>query len=168
MICIFTDGACSTNTRIGGWGFQVVECDTKKDEENVLYVSSGSATNTTNNEMELTALSNALNWVTNNAVNEAVQIFCDSAYIVNCFKEQWYKRWQSNGWLTADRQPVKHRELWEMILDKLGILHLDGPFYKLDVKINKVLAHNGIAGNEAADKLAVEAKERLATDKKDK
>ena len=162
MICIFTDGACSTKTRIGGWGFQVVDCEHNDD---VLDVRSGAATNTTNNEMELTALANALDWVNNHIINEPVQIFCDSAYIVNCFEEEWYKKWQNNGWMTADRKPVKHQELWRHILDTYNKLNLVDPFNALRISIVKVQAHSGCSGNEAADKAAVDAKNKLAQEK---
>lgn len=108
MICIFTDGACSSKSKIGGWGFQVIECN---GTEKPLIAFSGARADTTNNEMELTAFSEALNWVAISLLDEPITIYSDSAYIVNCFQDKWYEKWQKNGWKTANKTPVKHRKI---------------------------------------------------------
>ena len=55
VLKIYTDGACSGNPGPGGWAYVLVN----KIPSNC-KVNSGGKQETTNNEMELTALSNAL------------------------------------------------------------------------------------------------------------
>lgn len=119
ILRIFTDGACSGNQNqenIGGWGAVLEYGDAKKE----LF---GSEINTTNNRMEMTALLAALNAIKKPA--QTVEIFSDSAYLMECFREKWHEKWKLNGWKTTARKPVENKDLWEKLLQ-----HLDSHDYR--------------------------------------
>ena len=58
---------------------------------------------------------------------------------------EWMARWKRNGWRTADKQPVKNRDLWE---------RLDGALGSHQVSWHWVKGHAGHPENERADRLA--------------
>ncbi len=89
---------------------------------------SGSAVNTTNNRMELTALLEGLKAIKNRQY--PVAVFSDSAYIVNCFQQKWYLNWLKSGWLNSKKQPVENRDLWQQILNLVS-QHPKVDFYKV-------------------------------------
>jgi ribonuclease HI len=75
-----------------------------------------------------------------------VEIYTDSAYISNCMNQKWYEKWIKNGWKTANKKPVKNKELWMEILkyaDKINT-----------ITFHKVPGHSGVELNEKADELA--------------
>ncbi|MDD4251500.1 MAG: ribonuclease HI [Candidatus ainarchaeum sp.] len=144
MINAYTDGACSTKSKIGGWGVYI-------EDEITSYTLGGYKFETTNNEMELTAVVEFIKWYKNNLINEPVVIYSDSAYVVNCFIDKWYEKWLNNGWIASNKKPVKHKELWQVIID----------FLKLpQVSLKKVAGHSNSAGNERADEIAVDQRIR--------
>ena len=102
-VIIYTDGACSGNPGPGGWGAILMYKDARKE-------ISGGMKNTTNNIMEITAVIEALKCL---KVESNVQVYSDSAYTVNAFKQGWIYNWMKNGWKTANKEPVKNKELWE-------------------------------------------------------
>ena len=102
-VIICTDGACSGNPGPGGWGAILMYKDAKKE-------ISGGMKNTTNNIMEITAVVEALKCL---KVESDVQVYSDSAYTVNAFKQGWIYNWMKNGWRTANKEPVKNKELWQ-------------------------------------------------------
>ncbi len=107
---MYTDGACSGNQsdeNVGGWG-AVLEYGEHKKE---LF---GGQVNTTNNRMELTAVIEAFRAL--KAQNQTIQVFTDSSYVANCFREKWYVSWEKNNWRNASKKPVENRELWEELL----------------------------------------------------
>ena len=77
----------------------------------------GGEPNTTNNRMELTALIQGLSALTKK--NYDVFVFSDSAYLIDCLRKGWYKKWLSNGWLKSDKKPVENKGLWEKLLSYL-------------------------------------------------
>ena len=90
-IIIFCDGACSGNGKdenVGGWGAVLKYKDQLKE-------ICGGAAMTTNNIMELTAAIEALK--TLKSKDLMVDIYSDSAYVVNCFNNGWYHKWRING-----------------------------------------------------------------------
>lgn len=138
-IVIYCDGACSGNQsakNVGGWGVVM------KYKLHVKELSGGER-NTSNQRMELTACIKALGAVTSKG--KPIEIYSDSAYLVNCMNERWYERWQCNGWKNAKKQPVENKDLWLRLLDALD---------NLNVKFHKVEGHAGIELNERADELA--------------
>lgn len=102
-VIIYTDGACSGNPGPGGWGAILMYKDAKKE-------ISGGMKNTTNNIMEITAVVEALKCL---KVESDVQVYSDSAYTVNAFNQGWIYNWMKNGWRTANKEPVKNKELWQ-------------------------------------------------------
>ena len=111
VVFLYTDGACSGNqndTNIGGWGTILKYGDHEKE----LY---GGEANTTNNRMELTALLEGLKALKRPGLD--VEVFSDSSYVTNCFREGWYKGWRANGWRNSKKEPVENRDLWEEILN---------------------------------------------------
>ena len=76
-----------------------------------------------------------------------VQIFTDSKYVKSGITE-WIHNWKKNGWKTANKQPVKNKELW-IKLDNLSSKH--------DIKWKWIKGHSGHPENERADELANEA-----------
>ncbi len=135
MINIYTDGACSGNPGIGGWGAVILI-----PEKKPIHLFGGSE-NTTNNQMELIAAINALKYF------EKVQIinlYTDSQYVKYGI-ESWIKNWKKNGWKTASKKPVKNQDLWK---------NLDFQINKHEVSWHWVKGHAGNENNEMADHLA--------------
>lgn len=142
MLKIWTDGSCLGNPGPGGWAF--VATDGKNIAER-----SGGECDTTNNRMELTAVIRAISAARRH--NE-IEIHTDSQYVKNGM-QTWIKNWRKNNWRTADRKPVKNKELWIM-LDELAS----------QVKIHWVWVrgHNGNEMNERCDELARTAAEKIS------
>ena len=74
-----------------------------------------------------------------------VQLYTDSAYVMNCFRDRWWERWERSGWIGANRQPVANRDLWERLI---------GETRRHDVVWHKVRGHAGDPLNERVDRLA--------------
>ena len=96
-INVYTDGACSGNPGIGGWGAVILI-----DENDPINLNGGSI-NTTNNQMELTAAIEALKYFTERYI---INLHTDSKY-VNEGIESWIVNWKKNGWKTTSKKPVK-------------------------------------------------------------
>ena len=137
-VIIYTDGACSGNPGPGGWG-AVLLCDGTQKE------ISGAQPNTTNNIMEMTAVLEALKMLKYEC---DVEIYSDSAYVVNCFNQGWIYNWQKNNWKTANKGPVKNRELWEELYSLTK---------KHKVHFFKVKGHSDNELNNRCDYLATTA-----------
>ena len=106
-VTIYTDGACSGNPGPGGWGAILMYNENSKE-------ISGAQNNTTNNIMEITAVLEALKLLKEEC---NVKVYSDSAYVVNAFNQGWINNWQKNNWKTANKEPVKNRELWEELYE---------------------------------------------------
>ena len=93
---IYTDGSCKklgNNATFGGWAFIALRGGER------IYEVADSEYGTTNQRMELLAIRNALEFAQmNRKPNEKVIIYSDSAYAINCYLQEWYTRWQRNGW----------------------------------------------------------------------
>lgn len=134
-VIIYTDGACSCNPGPGGWGAVLFYKDKMKE-------LSGFQANTTNNQMELTAAIKALSELKEPC---EVDLYSDSAYLVNAFKEGWLDKWQLNGFKNAKKKPVENTELWQEIL-RLNSIH--------KINWNKVKGHADNKYNNRCDELA--------------
>ena len=135
---IYTDGACSGNPGPGGWGAVILS--EKKSETSI----SGKEETTTNNRMELMAPIMALRKIKKSS---KIIIYTDSIYLKNGITT-WIKNWEKNGWKSANKMPVKNKDLW-VTLNELSKEHI------IDWKWVK--SHAGNKYNEIADKLASEA-----------
>jgi ribonuclease HI len=143
---VYTDGACAGNPGPGGWAAIVVDRRAGGERE-----VAGAETRTTNQRMELTAAVEGLAAV---AGRSRVELVSDSLYVVNCFRERWWERWEQGGWLNAGRRPVANRDLWERLLGEVRRHEM--------VAWRWVRGHAGDPLNERADRLAREAIGRLA------
>jgi|TARA_Y100001970_G_C13928030_1_gene696789 ribonuclease HI len=137
LIYIYTDGACRGNPGPGGWG-ALLQYEEYKKEIN------GFSSLTTNNIMELTAVIESLKLI---KFPSEIVITTDSTYVKNGIND-WIHSWKSKGWKTANKKPVKNKELWQK-LDNLSNLHT--------IEWKWVRGHTGHFGNERADQLANDA-----------
>ena len=134
-VVIYTDGACSGNPGVGGWGAVLFHGKTMKE-------ISGYAENTTNNQMELTAAIMALDKL---KVPCDVELYSDSAYLINAFNENWITGWQMNGFKNANKKPVANIELWQKLIE-FNNIH--------KIKWIKVKGHADNKYNNRCDELA--------------
>jgi ribonuclease HI len=141
-VVIYTDGACRGNPGPGGWGAVLISGAHEKE----LW---GGERHTTNNRMELMAAIQALEALKRGC---RAAVYTDSQYVKRGIRE-WLPAWKARGWRTADKRPVKNRDLWEM-LDALVARH--------ELQWHWVKGHAGHAGNERADQLANRAIDELA------
>lgn len=133
---VWTDGSSSPDGR-GGWAWA--------DEFGAFRY--GAERNTTNQRMEMTAVLQA---VMDHA--EPVVIHTDSAYVMNCFVEKWYIKWQRVGWVNGRGNPVVNRDLWEPLIH--WVLLREAAFVK-------VRGHSNDRMNDLVDQMAVKAKGAL-------
>lgn len=104
---IYTDGACSYNPGPGGWGAILMFKNKKKE-------ISGGAEHTTNNKMEITAVLEALYQLKEKC---KVELYSDSAYVINAFQQDWISKWQARNWKNSKGEPVVNREMWEKLIE---------------------------------------------------
>jgi ribonuclease HI len=132
---IFTDGAAKGNPGRGGYGVVISHAGTITEK-------GGFKEHTTNNEMELKAVVEALKEIS--PKNVPVHIYTDSKYVVEG-ANGWVFGWANNGWVTKAKTDVLNKDLWQELLPLLG---------KVEIEWHKVPGHVGIAGNERADDIA--------------
>ncbi|CDE96549.1 ribonuclease H [Clostridium sp. CAG:567] len=141
-VIIYTDGACSGNPGPGGWGAILMINENKKE-------ISGGNKNTTNNVMELTAVIEALKLLKRPC---NVNLYSDSAYVVNAFLQNWILGWIKNGWKNSNKEDVKNKELWQELIS-LTKVH--------NVTFHKVKGHADNKYNNRCDELARNAIKNL-------
>ena len=144
-VLIYTDGSCLGNPGPGGYGVIL------SYKGHIRELAQGFI-HTTNNRMELMAVLKGYLCairrlpLEDNLSDYTFNIYTDSAYIHNCYKQKWYINWEKNNWVNAKKQPVKNKDLWCDIIE----------LFKLDnVNFYKVTGHSGDKFNEIVDKMAV-------------
>lgn len=135
-VVIYTDGSCSGNPGPGGWGAILMTEGQSKE-------ISGGEIETTNNRMELTSVIKALEHLKKPC---SVELYSDSAYVVNAFELKWIDLWKRKHWRNSEKILVKNLDLWQK-LDNLTQLH--------KVHFNKVKGHADNEFNNRCDELAV-------------
>ncbi|MDQ1723497.1 MAG: ribonuclease [Frankiaceae bacterium] len=138
---VWTDGACSGNPGPGGWAWA-----TRDGRQGY-----GSSPATTNQRMEVQA---ALAAIT--ALSGPLVVVSDSTYVVNCFRDGWWKGWLGRGWVNTAKKPVANRDLWQPLIELYVV--------RGDVTFRWVKGHSGDPMNDLVDQLAVRAgKEQSAS-----
>lgn len=136
---VWTDGACSGNPGPGGWAWA-----TRDGRQ-----ASGGAPATTNQRMEIQAALEAVR-----ALPGPLVVVSDSTYVVNCFRDGWWRGWLARGWVNSARKPVANRDLWEPLV---ALVNERG-----DVSFRWVKGHSGDEMNDLVDRLAVEQAKLVA------
>lgn len=145
-VTIYTDGACSGNPGPGGWAAILMAGGAKKE-------LSGGEKDTTNNRMELMAVIEGLNALKRPC---KVDIYSDSAYVVNAFEQNWIDKWIRNGWKNSAKAEVANSDLWKRLLE-LTSTH--------NVTFHKVKGHADNEFNNRCDELAVAEWKRISDGK---
>jgi ribonuclease HI len=131
---VYTDGACSGNPGPGGWAWLVPSGE----------FAAGAAAQTTNQRMELTAVLEAMR-----AFDGPLHVISDSTYVVNCFRDGWWRNWIARGWRNARKEPVANRDIWEPIIELYRARDA--------ITFEWVKGHHQDPYNDLVDRLAVEA-----------
>jgi ribonuclease HI len=97
--------------------------------------------------MEITAALEAV--TTLSASPGSIEVVSDSTYVVNCFRDKWYVKWQKTGWVNSQRKPVANRDLWAPLVELV--------VSRGDVTFRWVKGHGADPMNDLVDQLAVEA-----------
>ena len=134
---VWTDGACSGNPGPGGWAWA-----TRDGRQ-----GSGGAAHTTNQRMEIQAAAEAVTTLT----ERPIVVVSDSTYVVNCFRDGWWRGWLARGWTNSQKKPVANRELWEPLI---------AAYQQGGVSFRWVKGHSGDEMNDRVDRLAVAAGQR--------
>ena len=142
IVKIYTDGGCRGNPGIGGWGAVLIYNAHEKQIH-------GSHKDTTNNRMELTAAIKALASLKRPC---QVELTTDSQYVKKGITE-WIKKWEKNGWKTANKTPVKNSDLWKQLVKEVS---------RHTVKWHWIKGHAGHSENEKADQLANKAMDKIS------
>ncbi len=138
QVILYTDGACSGNPGLGGYGGILMY-----GEHRLEY--SAAVENTTNNRMEVTAVIEGLKRLKYPC---RVDVYSDSAYTVNAFENGWIYGWEKSGWKKSDHKPVLNADLWQELY-RLTKEH--------EVTFHKVPGHADNELNNHCDKLATGA-----------
>ena len=137
-VTVYTDGACRGNPGPGGWAALILDGAAER-------AISGFEPHTTNQRMELRA---AIEGLTVIADARCVDVYTDSSYVMNCFVQRWWERWEQNGWVAAMKRPVVNRDLWEPLIAETR---------RHDVTWHWVKGHSGHPLNDRVDLLARQA-----------
>jgi hypothetical protein len=83
------------------------------------------------------------------AIDGPLVVVSDSTYVVNCWRDGWWRGWLAKGWKNSQKKPVANRDLWEPLVE----VFRDRP----DFAMEWVKGHGGDPMNDLVDRLAVAA-----------
>lgn len=132
---IHTDGSCLGNPGKGGWAAILQHNGESKE-------ICGSAEYTTNNQMELKAVIEALKTTPEKA---KVEIYSDSNYVLNPITQNWISKWIKKSWMGSNNKPIANREMWQKLIELIKTREVS--FYKVPAHADNVL-------NNRCDELA--------------
>jgi ribonuclease HI len=84
-----------------------------------------------------------------NQLEGPLVVISDSTYVVNCFRDGWWRGWLARGWVNSAKKPVANRDLWEPLIEAVR--------QRGNVTFQWVKGHSGDPMNDLVDRLAVEA-----------
>lgn len=150
---IYVDGSAKGNdpsNRLGGWAYAILF------DGDMIRKDSGGVRATTNQRMELQAVIEGIKGALVLAGNKPEQyifnVYSDSAYLVNCYHQDWYIGWEKNGWRNAAKKEVANQDLWLEII----------PYFKSKSwNFYKVKGHAEDYYNNYVDRMAQAAAEKL-------
>lgn len=145
-IIVYADGSGNNTTPTSGCGSLIKYPNGEEKRLNDAFIGA------TNNQMELFAVIQALDYLANTEEVDKikVKVYSDSEYVVKGCTE-WLPRWIGRGWKTA-RGPLKNKLIWQTMNTFINAM---------DISFHWVRGHNGNKGNEEVDKIAGEARIRL-------
>ncbi|KFY09139.1 hypothetical protein V492_05582, partial [Pseudogymnoascus sp. VKM F-4246] len=156
-LSIYTDGSSLANGKVGAVaGVGVFFGD--GDDRNISEALEGELQ--TNQRAELTAILRALEIA---PMHREVHIYTDSNYSINCVTT-WFKKWETNNWLTSTNQPVMNKDLVVDILARIRERQGVGS----GTIFNWIKGHSNDPSNEAADRLAVSGAQRAQARRRNK
>jgi len=98
--------------------------------------------------MEIQAVLEAIKTLSVQSPGTPIQVVSDSTYVVNCFRDRWWVRWEANGWRNSQRKPVANDDLWKPLIELVKANA---------VTFRWVKGHGGDRMNDLVDQLAVAA-----------
>lgn len=139
---VYTDGSCKKRgiQTFGAWAYVIVK------DGKILTQDSGSSPNSTNQRMELLAAIKGLEAA--DMIKQPLEniiLYSDSAYLINCYSQEWYIGWRANGWKNAARKEVANQDLW---------IKLVPYFEKFGYIFKKVKGHADNLYNNLCDEMA--------------
>lgn len=140
---VWTDGSASHTSKYGGWAYLILFEDGWEE------TGSGGVSNVTNNAMELEAAIQAMSRFRSPKV---VNLYSDSAYLVNTLELGWWREWEARGYMNRSGRQTPNKDRWLRLID-LSRIHVINPI--------KVKAHSGNINNEACDKMAKRARKAI-------
>ena len=140
---LYTDGSANVADKSGAWAYAIIDTET----DTVVREACEFVHPTTNNRMELQGVLEGLKQF---RPDTPLEVVSDSAYVVNCFNQGWWKKWQRNNWY-ATSGPVKNVELWQAILAILKVR-------TVPVVWTHVRGHQGNKWNEYVDRMCDKAR----------
>lgn len=148
---IYTDGSSrkdnSMGITFGGWAYEIVK-DTR-----IIRKDSGGMYNVTNQQMELYAAIKAVEGISQyRDPKDMVYIYSDSAYLINCANQGWWRKWIRNGWETSNGKQVANIELWQKLIP-----YFDNKYYVF----RHVNGHADNFRNNQVDEMAQEASQKM-------
>jgi len=144
-VIIYNDGGYHSSTKIGGWAAILNYNNIQKE------ILGATDLETTSQRMELQSCIESLKQL--KRFDMPVEIWSDSAYLVNCINQKWYTQWIFNNWKTKNKKHVKNKDLWKQILSLYAKFK--------DIKFFHIKGHNGNEMNEKVDKLVQKAIKKL-------
>ena len=94
----------------------------------------------TNNYMEIMAVIQGLTAIKQPSL--PVDVYSDSAYVINTMHNRWWVKWQRNNW-QKNGEPVINADLWQQLLAQLARFD--------QVTFHKVKGHANNTCNNAVD-----------------
>jgi ribonuclease HI len=94
----------------------------------------------TNNYMEIMAVIQGLSAL--KRTDLPVNVYSDSAYVINTMLNKWYVKWRDNGWKKGGKD-VKNAELWQQLLAQVERFD--------SITWNKVKGHANNKNNNRVD-----------------
>lgn len=161
---VYVDGACRGNGRhklpAAGYGVFYGVGDPRNaavpmSEIDKVYTP----TPATNQRAELAAIRHVLRDIIASDMSEPYRIMSDSKYSIEAITN-WLRNWERNGWKTSKNEPVLNRDLIE---DCVALYKQVGSEYAKRgwrLEFEHVRGHQGIEGNEQADRLANEGADK--------